>query len=88
MTFGNVVYVLCALTSAACAWLLAQAYRRSRTRLLLWSSCCFAGLFLNNVMLVLDLGVFPQRDLMIVRQVPALVGIGLMLYGLIWDKRS
>src|SRR5215467_8884673 len=55
--FPAIVYVLCFLTSAACAWLLGRSYRRNGTRLLLWSSVCFSFLALNNLALVLDLVV-------------------------------
>lgn len=85
MTIADAIYALCALTSLACALLLARGYRRSRARLLLWSSLCFAGLCLNNVLLIVDLRLLPTTDLLIVRQLPALVGIALLLYGLIWE---
>ena len=42
--FATIVYVLCFLTSVACAWLLGRSYQRGRTRLLLWSSVCFGFL--------------------------------------------
>jgi hypothetical protein len=82
---GLLVYVLCALTSLACAWLLLRAYRRTRQRLLLWSGLCFAGLALNNVLLVVDLRMVPETDLSLVRTLPALAGVALLLYGFIWD---
>jgi hypothetical protein len=85
MIFAAVVYVLCALTSLACAVLLERGYRRSRARLLFWSSLCFFGLFLNNSLLFVDLILLPDIDLSIVREVPALVGIALLLYGMIWE---
>ena len=37
------VYVLCALTSLACAVLLLRAYLRRKVRLLLWSGLGFVG---------------------------------------------
>ena len=86
MTFGGTVYALCALTSLVCAVLLARGYRQTRARLLLWSSLCFVGLFLNNVLLIVDLSHVVGRDLLIVRQFPSLMGVGLLLYGLIWDS--
>lgn len=86
MTAANLVYTLCALTSLACALLLARGYRRSGARLLLWSSLCFGGLFLNNALLVVDLSLLPGTDLLITRQIPALIGVALLLYGLVWDK--
>jgi ABC-type enterochelin transport system permease subunit len=82
---AKAVFLLCALTSGLCAGLLWRAYRRSRSRLLLWSSICFAGLALNNALLVVDRIVVPQADLSVVRQVPALVGVAVLLYGLVWD---
>jgi hypothetical protein len=80
-----IVYVLCALTSLACAVLLLRAYRQTRTRLLLWSGLCFAGLSLNNLLLVVDTGIGPHVDLSLYRLLPALAAIMLLLYGLIWE---
>jgi hypothetical protein len=80
----DVVYVLCALTSLACAILLWRGYRRSRARLLFWSALCFAGLFLNNVLLIVDTHVVPDTDLALVRLVPALLGALALLYGLVF----
>lgn len=85
MSFGSLVYALCALTSCGCAVLLARGYRRTRARLLLWSSCCFVGLFFNNVLLFIDRAVVPGTDLMLVRQIPAVAGVMLLIYGLVWD---
>ena len=77
------VYALCALTSLACALLLLRGYGRSRARLLFWSGLCFAGLFLNNAMLIVDWGT--HSDLSVLRSLPALVGLGLLIYGLVWE---
>ncbi len=84
---GTVIYALCALTSLLCALLLARGYRRSRVRLLLWSSLCFAGLALNNVLLFIDLRVVPDVDLSVWRSLPALAGLLVLVYGLVWDAR-
>jgi hypothetical protein len=84
---ATLVYALCALTSTACAFLLLRGYMRSRFRLLLWSGLCFGGLALNNVLLFVDKRVVPEMDLSVWRTVPALVGIGLLLYGFVWDTR-
>jgi hypothetical protein len=81
-----IVYVLCALTSLACALLLLRGYRQTRARLLFWSGLCFIGLALNNVMLIVDLRMFPETDLSVVRSLPAVAGLSLLLYGLIWEK--
>jgi hypothetical protein len=85
---SSIVYALCALTSLACAVLLFRGYRRSRARLLLWSALCFTGLFLNNLLLFVDMSLAPAVDLSVWRTLPALAGITLLVYGLIWDSRS
>jgi hypothetical protein len=82
---AEAVYLLCAFTSAACAALLLRGYRRSGHRLLFWSGLCFVLLFLNNVFLVLDKLVYPMVDLGLVRTGLALLGVGTLLYGLIWE---
>lgn len=81
------VYVLCALTSAACALMLLRGYARGRTRFLLWSGLCFVALFLNNLLLMVDRVFFPERDLLAAewRTVVALAGMCLLVFGLIWD---
>ena len=85
MTPADIVYALCVLTSLACAVLLWRGYRRSRARLLMWSSLCFAGLAMNNALLIVDLRVLPAVDLSVWRTLPALIGIALLVYGLVWD---
>jgi hypothetical protein len=82
---AEAVYVLCAATSVACAVLLLRGYARSRARFLLWSSLCFVGLGLNNALLVVDKVMLPKIDLSVWRTTPALVGLALLLFGLIWD---
>ena len=82
-----IVYLLCALTSVFCAGLLIRSYRRSRVGLLLWSSFCFVGLALNNVLLFLDLIVIPDTDLSLARTVTAVAGMTLMAFGLIWEAK-
>ena len=84
---ATVVYALCALTSLACAVLLLRGYGASRARLLLWSGLCFAGLALNNVLLLIDKRVVPSMDLSLWRTLPALAGVALLLYGLVWETR-
>ena len=82
---ASLVYVLCTLTSGACALLLARGYARSRQRLLFWSMVCFIGLCINNAMLFLDLEVLANVDLSIWRLVPALLGVAGLCYGLIME---
>ena len=84
--FPAVVYVLCVLTSAACAFLLGRSYNRSRVRLLFWSSICFGFLALNNLVLVLDLIIWPDSDLRLLRGVLALAAVVSLIWGFIWDE--
>jgi hypothetical protein len=83
---AEAVYLLCAATSSLCAMLLLRAYARTGTRLLLWSGLCFTGLALNNTVLVVDLILVPDIDLATWRLVPAVLGVALLLYGLIWES--
>lgn len=83
---AEAVYLLCAVTSSLCALLLLRAYTRTGTRLLLWSGLCFVGLALNNALLVVDLMIVPDTDLSTWRLVPAVLGVALLLYGLIWES--
>jgi hypothetical protein len=80
------VYGLCALTSIICAFLLLRGYWQRRTRLLFWSALCFIGLAINNALLLVDLYVVPGTDLFLPRTGVAVLAIGLMLYGLVWDR--
>ena len=84
-TFPAVVYILCLLTSSVCAWLLGRSYVRSRARLLLWSSACFVLLAANNLLLVLDLLIFPDFNLRIGRLLLALSAVSILLFGFVWD---
>lgn len=83
---GPVAYAVGVLTSIFCAFLLIRSYFERPTRLLLWSSLCFVGLALNNVILFVDLFVVPDIDLDIWRSLTALIALGLMLVGLIWEE--
>jgi hypothetical protein len=80
-----VLYGLCAVTSLACMLLLFRGYARSGLRLLLWSALCFVGLTLGNMLLFLDLVVFPDFDLRPWRLVASLLGLLFLLYGFIWE---
>ncbi|HEU4557029.1 MAG TPA: DUF5985 family protein [Longimicrobium sp.] len=82
---ATVIYLLCALTALACAVLLLRGYAQSRVRLLLWVGLCFVGLTLNNVLLLIDVRVMPTLDLSLWRSLPALAGLLLLIYGLVWE---
>lgn len=89
------VYVLCLLTSAACAWLLLKGYFRNRSQLLLWSGVCFLLLTLNNLFVIIDLLVFPnltainvgafEINLGLARSLSQLAAVLTLLYGFIWE---
>ena len=81
------VYVLCALTSIACAVLLLRAWRARGVRLLLWSGLGFVGFAIGNVFLVLDAVMMPEVDLSLGRSLPVLAGLLVLIYGLVWDSR-
>ena len=84
--FPSAVYLLCFLTSSACAWLLARNYRRTGARLLLWSALCFALLGLNNLVVVVDLVLLPQAvKLQVLRLLLSLAAVSVLLFGFIWD---
>lgn len=82
---GPLIYGLCALTAATCAFMLLQAFTRNRYRLLLWAGLCFVGLTVNNLLLVLDKMVILETDLSAWRTLAALISMSILLYGLIWD---
>ena len=82
---GPAVYILSTLTFAACAILLLRGYWRMKQKLLLWSSLCFFGLAISNLLLFLDLVVLPNVNLYILRLATAAVATLLLLFGLIWE---
>lgn len=82
------VYVLCFLTSAACAWLLGTSYRRTGTNLLLWSAVCFGLLAINNLALIADLLIWPEMDLRLVRVLISLAAVASMIWGFVWETKE
>ena len=83
--FPAAVYILCFLTSGACAYLLARNYARTGTRLLMWSAACFALLALNNAVVFIDAVLVPSVDLAIPRLALSLAAVSVLLVGFIWD---
>lgn len=81
----SAVYLLCFLTSTACAILLARSYARTGLRLLLWSAICFGLLAANNLALVIDLLLLPTIDLRLLRHAFALAAIMVLLFGFVWE---
>lgn len=83
---SGIIYGLCALTALWCGGLLLRAYARTRYRLLLWSGICFFGLSANNMMLVVDRILVPSLDMTLLRLLPALIGMLVLMYGLVWES--
>jgi hypothetical protein len=85
-SFQFALYLLAALASVSCMLLLFRGYASSGTRLLLWSALCFVALSINNVLLFIDLALFPaQLDLRLYRLLAALGGLAFLLYAFIWE---
>lgn len=83
--FPVLIYLLCLLAAALCTWLLLDGYRRSGTRLLLWSGLCFGFLSLNSLTILADILLFPAGDLQLLRHGASLAAVGTLLFGLIWE---
>ena len=84
---AEAVYVLCALTSLACAVLLLRGYARRKTPLLLWSGICFFGFAVNNVLLFLDKVVITEVDLGVLRASSGAAALMFLMYGLVSGSR-
>jgi hypothetical protein len=81
---GEIVYMLCAITSFGCTWLLIGRYRKTRVDLLFWSAIAFLLLTVTNIFLFVDLGIMgPDTDLSLYRNGATLLGVIVLLYGLI-----
>jgi hypothetical protein len=83
--FPSLVYLLCFLTSAACATLLVRHYRVSRSPVLLWSAACFVSLAVANLLVVLDMLVLPHVDLRPARLWLTFLAVVVLLFGFIWE---
>jgi hypothetical protein len=82
----TLVYLLCFLTSLACAVLLGRSYASTRARMLLWSAVCFGFLALANLFVMFDMLVFPDISLRSVRLWLSLAAVAILLFGFIWDQ--
>lgn len=84
---AETVYILCALTSILCAFLLVRRYRTTGSKLLLWVSLSFIGLASNNLVLFIDTIVLPDVDFLGVfwRNLVAASAGSVLLLGLIWE---
>lgn len=80
----GIVYTLCFITSATCAWMLWRTWRRTGAHLLFWSALCFVLLAGNNLFVILDLLVIDHIDFRLVRILLSLGAISVLLFGFIW----
>ena len=83
---AQLVYILCGVTSVACALLLNRQYRLTQGGLLLWSTWCFVCLALTNILLYIDLVMFPLTDISVLRNAITLAGMMMLLYGMIRES--
>lgn len=87
MHMPGLIYVLCAATALICAALLWRSYRRNGVRLLLWSSVCFLGLVVENLLLFADDVTPPHVDLALLRHLVGLAALVSLVYALIWESK-
>lgn len=83
---AQLVYILCAVTSILCAILLFRRWRRHGGALLFWSTGCFVGMGISNILLYVDLVVLPQIDLEPLRACVTLASLLMLIYGLIHGR--
>lgn len=82
----SAVYLLCVITSASCALLLARNYLRTKVRLLLWSALSFAFMALNNLIVFVDIVLLPQvTGFTPFRLGASLAAVSILLYGFVWE---
>lgn len=83
---ASIVYALSTLTCIACAYLLLRSFKRTGTRLLLWSGLCFIGMALNNALATLDVNTPSElMDLSTLRVVVSIISVSILIYGLAWE---
>ena len=82
-----IIYVLCALTSLACAVLLHRNARRAGSRMLFWCGLCFWLLTVSSVLVIVDHYLVPDVPLWPARHGTSLLAIAVLLYGLVFEER-
>lgn len=82
---ASMIYLMCAATALACTLLMFRSYRNSRHRLLFWCGLCFAGMFVSNLLLIIDRLIVPETDLLTVRLFSGLAALIPLLYGLVLE---
>jgi hypothetical protein len=80
------VYALCAATSMVCFGLLLREHRRKHSPIAFKSSIAFLSFALANVLLFVDLVVFPEIDLRLWRNAITLVGVVVLVCAVTQDQ--
>lgn len=80
----GLVYLLCAATSLASGFLLLRGAVTRGGGLLFWSSLCFFGMALNNVLMYVDAVVVPGTDLSFWPNAVSLASVTMLSIALIW----
>lgn len=88
MTIPETIYLGCGVASLIASAMLLRHYRRRRTAILFWTLLGFVGLAANNVLVFVDLAVFPEMDLSLLRSVVGAAGMLGLLYGLLSESTS
>ncbi len=81
-----IVTGLSATTALLCAILSFRGYLQNKYKLLFWSGWCFAGLTLSNLVMVIDVYIFPDINLGLVRLFLGLLSLLVLIYGLIFNE--
>jgi len=88
MGAAETIYLLCAATSLVAAFMLLRYYLRRRTPILLWSFIAFLGLAANNVIVFIDLVLYPSIDMSLARAAVGAFAMLALVYGLIWEAEG
>ena len=68
---------------------LGRAWRRTGARLLLWSTICFVGFAINNLLLFVDLVLLPHEiDLSLWRALANFGGMAALVVALVWESEQ
>jgi hypothetical protein len=83
---AELIYGLCGVTGLTCAGLLLRSYRQNRLPMLFWTAVFFIAIAVSNVLLYVDVVVFPTVDMAVLRNGTSLIGAIALLYGLITES--
>lgn len=86
---AEIVYALCFFLSVLCAFLLFRKYRESKLSLLMWTGLSFLFIAVNNLILFVDLVIYPELDFSggLLRVLSGAIGGCILLFGLIWEVK-